>query len=222
MNWKHMTLKEWQQTLKPEHDLIVQASTIEDHGEGGDGLTKCSIGMAHGYCKVRNQTQVTQIGHHEQTVLCCVNTWTDSRRRPNGINRSSIVSTLQNNNIQNFYIQPQLYFSLLPKFKFVISPEGNGMDCHRHYEALLAGCIPIIEYNDIIPPKYGDNIPILYTKDYSEITPSYLEEKYKEMIDTHYDFSKLFLSSWSEDEQQNIKRRGNYWCMKCEGIKWYS
>ena len=36
---------------------------------------------------------------------------------------------------------------MLSKYKFIISPEGNGIDCHRHYEAILCGCIPIIEYN---------------------------------------------------------------------------
>lgn len=220
MDYTNLSLREWQQIIKPENDLIVQASTIEDHGEGGDGLTNCSIGMAHGYCKMKGRTNVTQLGPHTETVFCCVNTWTDNRRRVNW-NRNHIVQTLKQNGIDNHYILPQLYFSLLPKFKFVISPEGNGIDCHRHYEALIAGCIPIVEQNPIIPPKYGDNIPILYTRDYSEITKEYLEEKYKEMIDKKYDFSKLFLSNWPESEQQNIKRRGNYWCMKCEGIKWY-
>lgn len=39
------------------------------------------------------------------------------------------------------------YFNSLSTYKFVISPEG--IDCHRHYEALLARCVPIIEHNSL-------------------------------------------------------------------------
>ena len=113
-----------------------------------------------------------------------------------------------------------LYFETLPNYKFVISPEGNGIDCHRHYEALMAGCIPIIEENELIKEKYK-GCPILYTKDYSEITKEYLEEKYKIMIDTEYDFSCLLLSSYSEDIQKQIKENGNYWANRLTGKKWY-
>lgn len=112
------------------------------------------------------------------------------------------------------------YFESLPKYKFVISPEGNGVDCNRHYEALMAGCIPIVELNPIIQAKYGD-VPILYTQDYSEITPTYLEEKYAEMLDRKWDFSRLFLSSWSSEEQMLIKYRGDYWCKKLVNKCWY-
>jgi len=92
----------------------------------------------------------------------------------------------------------------------VISPEGNGIDCHRHYEALIAGCIPIIEDNSQIREKYK-GCPILYTHDYSEITETYLIQKYTEMLDQTYDFAPLFLSTYTPEEQEEIKKCGNYW-----------
>lgn len=36
------------------------------------------------------------------------------------------------------------YLLNLKKHKFVISPPGNGIDCHRNWEALYLGCIPIV------------------------------------------------------------------------------
>ncbi len=57
------------------------------------------------------------------------------------------------------------YFNSLPHFKFVISPEGNGIDTHRTYEALIFGCIPIVEYDINIQKKY-EGCPIIFTKDY--------------------------------------------------------
>jgi len=150
-------------------------------------------------------------GSHENLVLCAINPATDKRRRRNSpITRESIVETLKHNNINNQTIGQVEYFKTLPTYKFVISPEGNGIDCHRHYESLLAGCIPIVEDNLFMRQKYN-GLPILYTKDYSEITTEYLEKKYEEMIDKEYDFSRLFYSFYPEHIQTIMKRCGHFW-----------
>lgn len=36
------------------------------------------------------------------------------------------------------------YLMNLKKHKYIISPPGNGIDCHRNWEALYCGCIPIV------------------------------------------------------------------------------
>lgn len=217
-----MTLREWQNCIKPLEQLIVQASTIDYP----DGLTNCSIGMCYGYSKfIKNSNEekyiLTQIGNHSKLVNCSIGERTDMRRRGNNlINRINILKILEKNNIYNVSIDNSSYYHELPNYKFVISPEGNGIDCHRHYEALLAGCIPIIEKNAIIPKKYGD-VPILYTNDYTEITEEYLEQIYNEYLDKKFNFSKLFMINWPENEQLLIKTRGNYWCTKINGITHY-
>lgn len=210
-----MTLQKWQSIIKPIDNLIVQASTTD----GMDGTTISSIGMCYHYVNIPNKEDI-QLGSHESLVLCAVNETTDNRRRNNSLNRKSIINILKNNGISNIKINPDNYYKKLPEYKFIISPEGNGIDCHRHYEALLAGCIPIVENNDLIKNKYG-KCPILYTTDYSEITKEYLEQVYLEMIDNIYDFSKLFLSYWDDNEQRLIKERGNFWCKKLVKKDWY-
>ena len=104
--------------------------------------------------------------------------------------------------------------------KYIISPEGNGIDCHRHYEALLAGCIPIMEKNPLAENKYA-NLPILWTIDYSEINNEYLESKYIEMLDLEYDFSSLFLNNYDYNIQNYIKDCGNFWIYKLTGVLYY-
>jgi len=42
------------------------------------------------------------------------------------------------------------------------------------------------------------------------------------MLDTEYDFSKLFLSYWSEEERKSIMQRGNFWCNRLAGKKFYN
>lgn len=60
----------------------------------------------------------------------------------------------------------------LAKHKFCISPHGNGLDCHRTYEAMCLGSIPIVQSSSldilfrgmpvIIVKKWGDlNIDVL-------------------------------------------------------------
>ena len=98
----------------------------------------------------------------------------------------------------------------MPSYKFVISPEGNGIDCHRHYEAIMAGCIPIMEKNILVENKYK-NLPILYTTDYTEITDEYLNNVYVSMLDKQYDFSSLFIKNYDNTTQNYIKYCGNSW-----------
>jgi hypothetical protein len=213
------TLAEWQMREKPVSELIVQASTMD----GKDGWQSFMIGMGYKYIinEKKHGTQALQIGSHEDTVLCMMNDRTDeTRRRRANVNRMKIAQTLRRNGISNRAINDELYFLLLPRTKFVISPEGNGIDCHRHYESLWAGCIPIMEENPNIQMKYR-GLPVLWTRDYSEITESYLQQAYAQMINQDYDFSKLFLSSYDEEEQKKIKTCGNYWCNQVMGNPFY-
>jgi hypothetical protein len=209
-----LTLKEWQNTIKSKEELLHCCSEFIHQN---DEWVPFPIGL--GYFNYKGPLEKVQIGNHENLVLCSIKS-TDNNRRPTGINRSSIIKTLSLQGISNTYMDPDLYFETLPIYKFIISPEGNGIDCHRHYEALMAGCIPIIEDNDLIKEKYK-GCPILYTKDYSEITSEYLEEKYKEMIDEKWDFSLLLLNSYEKDIQRQIKENGNYWGNKLFGKNWY-
>lgn len=212
------TLRKWQNLIKSENELIVQAS-LED---GSDGIVLSSVGMSYHYANKNTNIEDYQLGTHENLVLCAFNEINDfARRVKHNVNRINILKTLSDKNIFNKTISPDKYYEELPNYKFAISPEGNGIDCHRHYESLLAGCIPIVEDNNLIRKKYGE-CPILYTTNYSEINQDYLEKKYLEMLDTEYDFSKLFLSYWSEEERKSIMQRGNFWCNRLAGKKFYN
>jgi hypothetical protein len=212
------TLLEWQTTCKPKEELIVQASSMDCD----DGWRPWPIGMSWQYVFHHHKHESLQLGDHTNIVLCAVSTTTDKMRRPSGKNRQQIVHTLHKNGIYNQMLDHRIYFDTLPSYKFVISPEGNGIDCHRHYEALLAGTIPIMERNPLIEEKYK-GCPILWTDDYSEITIPYLEQKYQEMVHQTYDFSCLFLSNYDTETQRKIKESGNFWLTRIDQVRrpWY-
>ena len=97
----------------------------------------------------------------------------------------------------------QDYFRNIGKYKFNISPEGNGIDCYRHYETWISKGIPIIEFNSFIAKKYY-GLPILWTIDYSEINDDYLTKQYEIMSNKTYDFRKILLSSYNPKIQREI------------------
>ena len=213
-----MTLTKWQQLEKPKSELLYNCSEFD---RMNDEWVPFSIGLGWSIINNSSPLRDLQIGTHERLVFCAINTDTDQRRRGNQpICRRAIRDTLRHNGIENSYIPNPSYFNELPKYKFIISPEGNGIDCHRHYEALMAGCIPIIEDHEGIREKYK-GCPVLFTKNYSEITPAYLEKTYSEMKDQVYDFSRLLLSSYSSEDQVQIRANGNYWSHRLCGRYWY-
>jgi len=214
-----ITLSKWQQTEKPKSELLYNCS---EFSKLNDEWVPFPIGLGWSIINYQGPLKNTQIGSHEELVFCAINQGTDIRRRGSTpINRNNILANLSRNKIHNTYIDSSAYFNVLPNYKFIISPEGNGIDCHRHYEALMAGCIPIIEDHEGIMEKYK-GCPVLYTKDYSEITQDYLEKTYSEMIDQVYDFSKVLLSSYSSEDQAQIRANGNYWSHRLTGRYWYS
>lgn len=216
--YKH-TLRNWQKLIKPSCEWLYNCS---EHTHLNDEWVPFSIGMGWTIINQNINIEELQLGTHDQFVFCAINPTTDQRRRGNErINREKILETLHFSGISNIVVDPTNYFRELPKYKFVISPEGNGIDCHRHYESLMAGCIPIIEDRKEIRQKYS-GCPTLFTTDYSEITETYLNRMYQSMIDTEYDFSSLFLNTHSILDQQQIKDNGNYWGMRLAGKNWYS
>lgn len=211
-----MTLREWQQAAKSRTSVIFSCSPKD----GSDSWLPFPIGIACYFNNYSGTLVSAQIGTHENTLLCAIKTSTDALRRRVGINRRIIAETLGRNGIPNTLVGRNEYFQTLPTYKFVISPEGNGVDCHRHCEALMAGCIPIIERHPGIEEKY-EGCPILWTTDYSEITEDYLNLVYADMLDKEYNFSKLNVFTYPQEIQEQIRSNGNYWGTFRTGIAWY-
>lgn len=212
------TLETWQKQPKKKEELLYNCSEF-DRQE--DGWIPFTIGMSYQIANHTETIQTFHTGSHDQLVLCAVSPWTDRTRRGNTTNcRDRILERLFVNGISNQTLNPASYFQTLPNYKFVISPEGNGIDCHRHYESLMAGCIPIVEEHAGIREKYA-GCPVVYTKDYSEITPAYLESIYPSLLHQTWDFSKLILSAYPESVQKEIRANGNYWGMRTLKKTWY-
>ena len=82
----------------------------------------------------------------------------------------------------------------LAQSKFVLSPHGNGLDCHRTWEALYMGCIPVVK-TSTLDPVYKD-LPVLIVEKWEDITREFLEEQYKRLKQGTYCYEKLYFDYW--------------------------
>ena len=80
------------------------------------------------------------------------------------------------------------------KYAFVVSPHGNGLDCHRTWEALVLGCIPIVKTSPL--DSLFDNLPVLIVNDWSDITRELLEKTVFKFSNGQFNYDKLHLKYW--------------------------
>lgn len=72
-------------------------------------------------------------------VLCAFSIHTNPRER------EAALEVLRSHSLVDVVnIKASSYLDSLSDYAFVVSPEGNGVDCHRTWEALYLGVIPIV------------------------------------------------------------------------------
>jgi hypothetical protein len=84
-----------------------------------------------------------------------------------------------------FGLTRQEYFEELSKSYFTLSPNGNGIDCHRHWESLVLKTIPVVT-KSYLTEYFSKIVPMVIIDDWSQFTPDMLSiDLYKDLWDTH-------------------------------------
>lgn len=83
------------------------------------------------------------------------------------------------------------------KMAFVVSPFGGGPDCHRTWEAISLGCIPILKRSPLSP--VFDGLPCVFVDDWREVNISFLENSLESILNKTYNFSPMFLQYWKSE-----------------------
>jgi hypothetical protein len=78
------------------------------------------------------------------------------------------------------------------KYKFIVSPFGDGLDCYRTWEALILGSYPIVRSSDLNPLYEG--LPVMIVNDWSEVT----REKLDSFVPNTSSLERLTFSYWQE------------------------
>lgn len=90
------------------------------------------------------------------------------------------------------------YVVQLATHKFVLSPPGSGIDCYRHYEALLCGAIPIVEYTPLAVELLA-GLPAIFVRNWHRVTPDYLLQQYNVLRSLTFDFRRLTTAYWRNE-----------------------
>ena len=88
------------------------------------------------------------------------------------------------------------YLREMASHRFILCPEGNGVDCHRIWEALYLGCIPIVV--DSKTTACFDGLPIIRINSLYYVTEEVLTNILEQIGDEPKDYSKASISYWTK------------------------
>lgn len=88
--------------------------------------------------------------------------------------------------------------------KYIVSPPGNGIDCHRTWEALYLGRVPIVKRSHAM--SYFRNLPILFYEKPQDITLAVLEAN-EHLVQRFYehDLRRMFMSYWIDKILRKVR-----------------
>lgn len=82
----------------------------------------------------------------------------------------------------------------MSRHAFVLSPQGNGIDCHRTWEALCLGCIPIVKTSGL--DSLFDELPVWIVSEWSDVTEENMRQKINEFRFRGFNYGKLTTDYW--------------------------
>lgn len=140
-------------------------------------LQTIPIGIANEKWPHGNKQELLDVINTEipKTELC----YSNFDLKTNFKRRSEIFEIIKNKKFINIeeHSQPfKSYLKKLKSYKYVISPPGNSIDCHRIWEAIYIGVIPIVEKH--IAMDYFQDLPILFVDNFNDITSDILTDLY--------------------------------------------
>jgi hypothetical protein len=93
---------------------------------------------------------------------------------------------------------------------FVVSPQGKGRACHRDWEALAAGAIPLVDW-DPSPAmaELYDGLPVVRVADWRRVTPAFLDSEFARIAASAPDLRKLYLPFWIAEFTAHIPKPGS-------------
>ena len=106
--------------------------------------------------------------------------------------REYMFNTLQANGLVDFLqsmVSNTNIIKAYASYRFVVSPIGNGLDCHRTWEIMLLGSIPILESSSLDEMFTAHDLPVIIVPDFKVLN----------------DIDENQLNSWWTQQANRIK-----------------
>ena len=100
--------------------------------------------------------------------------------------------------VNDGFADPQLYYERVRKSFFNISPPGNGADCHRIWETMYLGRVPVVQRTPGMEQfEIKGELPILFVDDLTKVTDESLNSIWNTIGKTVFNTEKLWFSYWA-------------------------
>ncbi|MFH1985907.1 MAG: hypothetical protein ABIL58_29075 [Pseudomonadota bacterium] len=86
------------------------------------------------------------------------------------------------------------YLGELAAHHFCVCPPGNGLDCHRIWECLYLGVVPLVSADARL--RGFDELPIVTVDDWDRLDAGFLQDAYQELARRRTGQAKMRLSYW--------------------------
>jgi hypothetical protein len=161
--------------------------------EPSDKLLPIPIGIAnkcwpHGDTELLDRFIPLSLSNKERPIFCYANYTVHANRENTTDHFRKIGAHFARRDTFEEYLQD------LSESLFVVSPPGNGVDCHRTWEALLMGCYPIVK-SSYLNSLY-EGLPVVIIEDWEEVTESFLKKKHEEFKSQTWSREKLYAPFW--------------------------
>jgi hypothetical protein len=145
-------------------------------------LTSIPIGIANarwGHGNISALKEVESLHTQKTNLLYC-----NFDSSTNQANRSQLYNQFANQDFAHVSQRKTFreYLTDVKSSRYVLSPAGNGIDCHRLWETLLMRSIPVVENS--INISFYKHLPILIADDWRQVNEQFLREKLHQLQNT--------------------------------------
>jgi hypothetical protein len=139
--------------------------------------------------------------------------------------RGKVLGTMRNNPLCDFFPQNlphKNYLEEMAGYKWVLSPKGNGVDCHRLWECMYAGCIAICDDSVNARAFKEMGLPIILVEDYNDITLEWLQSQSQPLVAPFSEGKQSFgvsfegvknvldINWWNNKINSHLKNEGHF------------
>jgi len=160
-------------------------------------ITCLPIGFVDNKYKPRNKFEEILNKNYNKEILLYCNFSIETNR----IKRIECLNKFLNEKwvLKEKNLPPEEFYKKIARSKYVLSPEGTGIDCNRIYESIYFNSIPIIKKTQM--DYFYTKISILIVNDWSDVT--------KEFLETNYESHLNKLIEWKRNNEEWITAK--YW-----------
>jgi len=186
-------------------------------------ITPIPIGFVDNQYKPHSKFEIIKTMNYEKHNLLYMNFAINT----NPEKRNECWSVFKNQDwvLKETDLSPEDFYKQISKSKYILSPEGTGIDCHRIYESMFLGSVPVFKTSQL--NYFYKTLPVVIVNDWTEITKEFLEEnwiKHKNALDEWKNANPNWLipEYWLSrrvDKPKTCSNCGKQCELKCSGCK---